>query len=198
MKVGFDIDGVLANFHDGFNAVLAEVGGRPAPSKMGDNGPEQWDWFTGDYTPEEISSAWARVKTSDKFWSSLEQTENMQRLISAWSNIPLRHDIYFITHRTGHEAKIQTENWLKSRLGKRREITVLMSGDKAGIASSLALDLYIDDKPENVNSVAANRRDLEQNYTKVFLQLRRYNQKAIIDPLVEPVGNIMRLVNIIS
>lgn len=79
------------------------------------------------------------------------------------------HEIYFITHRFGLAAKLQTEEWLKEQ--GMTNPTVLIAEKKAQVVEGLQLDVFVDDKPSNVTSVQ------EANpFTRCYVLDRAYNR----------------------
>jgi 5'(3')-deoxyribonucleotidase len=174
MKVGFDIDGVLASFFCAYEQLTIKVDGRNLFPPLGpEQGPPVWDWPEHyGYSKDTMTEVWDRIRHDVHFWKSLPELHNMHLLRHAWESIRHKHDIYFITDRVGATAKIQTEEWLTDALFEkyRRTPTVLISGDKAGIARALKLDIYVDDKSESVEAVSA------VPFIQVYLQDRFYNR----------------------
>lgn len=204
MRVGLDIDGVLANFHDSFQALLDKVAGRGESGRFGEESAPEWNWHKKIYSKDQINAAWKIINNST-FYRDLDQYENMARLIDVWGSIPKRHDIYFITARPQSEAKYQSEEWLRTRLGNSRQVTVLISNDKAAAATALDLDAFVDDKVETVNSIyeVRNMKNpwevLPSPSTRVFLQLRRYNRdEKEIYAGVERIGNIGPILSLVK
>lgn len=157
MRLGFDLDGVLANFCDDFHKVLTEVTGRHVPFPQG--GPTVWDWPQEDlgYTNLEVGQAWKRVLApGSTFWLDhpVLNRDDMD-LVADLTDIDGSHAVYFITDRGGEiaysRAKDQTELWL-TRQGVYTP-TVLIGQEKHLLAKGLKLDLMIDDRPENLLNI---------------------------------------------
>ena len=157
MRIGCDVDGVLADFNRAFIERVALVTRRdlfpPRPFEISTwNYPESYG-----YTSKEVSMVWAGIKRDPIFWSSLSAYSGT---FDAISLLRLREwtrgdEVYFITARPGYRPKFQTELWLRANSGDPTWTpTVLISSDKAGCAGALRLDKYIDDRIENVVSVA--------------------------------------------
>jgi len=83
------------------------------------------------------------------------------------------HEIYYITDRSGIYPKRQTEDWFDWH--GIPYATVLISKHKGLIVKGLNLDLYIDDKGENIQDVE-DRSPL----TKAILINRPYNEQIIV------------------
>lgn len=157
MRLGIDVDGVLARFNDAFAQRLTLVTGVTRVSsetRRADNFP-CWKWPKHfGYSKAEENAAWESVKRDHSFWASLRPYPDAKdALILLRSLRQSGHDIYFITARPGEHAKLQTERWLVDH-GMNMP-TVLISSDKGGCAESLNLDFYVDDKPDNCDDVAA-------------------------------------------
>lgn len=188
MRIGVDVDGVLASFNDGFARRLIATSGRnlmpPEPYEI-----TVWSWpqYYG-YTSAEESAAWEAVKAQDDFWLSLTpypQTADTLATL-AWASATGIHDIYFITSRPGYKAKQQTERWLR-HCGFGAHPTVLISSMKGLCARALMLDTYIDDNIANVEDVCLTARGC-----RVFLQTQPWNRTyqerpdlmtRVVDPL---------------
>jgi uncharacterized HAD superfamily protein len=163
MKIMFDIDGVLANFIEGFRMEYAHVHGRVFPIEYEDI---RWD----DLWDEKV---WAEIKKSKGWWTMLTAIPERRvfRRISMMAN---HHDIYYVTARPGYHAKAQTETWL--RLQGVEDPTVVMSNKKGEIAKSIKADYSIEDKAGNAAFIAYFSPN-----TKSFIIDRPYNQ---FDPKV--------------
>ncbi len=152
MRIGIDVDGVLADFNRSFIERVIEVTGKdlfpPRPFDI-----PTWDYPQHyGYTNTECSLVWENIKTDDSFWYQLFPYDGAPEFLSKLHGG--HHDIYFITSRPGLNTKSQTENWLEfHHYGMDTEVysypTVLISSDKGGCAKALKLDLYIDDRTEN-------------------------------------------------
>jgi hypothetical protein len=133
LKIGLDIDGVLANFTWDYVELLSEVAGTPIPVDLyGSWLPEEWNFEIGiGFTPADVNAAWKVIKASDHFWLDLGPLSpdlNLEALCRM-------EDVYFITTRVGRFVKQQTEQWLKG----------------------LDLDLFIDDRDQNLWAVKGSR-----------------------------------------
>lgn len=171
MKVGIDVDGVLANFNDGFIDYLVSVLNKDLfPTRPFDI--ETWDYPQSyGYTEEEVNEVWRHIKADLNFWGQLKpyaDTQNFLSFLYHWQGI--RNDVYFITARLGLAAKVQTEQWL-NRYGFPKA-TVLISPHKGDAAAILDLDVYIDDRDKNVYNVLQSRRE----QTNVYLRDQPWNR----------------------
>ena len=190
MKLGFDVDGVLANFHKPYQDLFIQTSGRnlfpPELLGPGDIGRfiPVWDWpqYYG-YTTKEAARVWACIEQDPDFWKNLPALSGMGQF-SLWYRG--QHDIYFVTDRPGILAKTQTETWLRSFW--IRNPTVLITPHKADIARALGLDAYIDDRYANAFRIA---RDSD---TQSFLLSRPYNA-VDVDPLIKRVNSVQEFLD---
>jgi uncharacterized HAD superfamily protein len=142
VKFGIDMDGVVADFVKGYNALAkAELGidlPYPAP---------EWNWHKlGGITSKQNNQLWDYIKSS-MFWGTLFPLPGAVEALERLNEISKRHDIYFITTRPGTLAKFLTEMWLKFH--GMDTPTVLVTDNKAPVVRGLGLDVFVDDKPEN-------------------------------------------------
>lgn len=178
MKLGIDIDGVLARFESAFAPILTEFSGIDFPLDSPDF-PPVWDWPQHyGATNKEVSAAWDRVKTGPWFWASLDelpQASQCLRWLNFLTTLALEgHDVYFITHRMGMNAKKATESWL-ARRGIENP-SVLLVRDKHLAAAALQLDVYIDDRLENVLDVNTFMKDADLP-CRVYMVETPYNKQ---------------------
>jgi 5'(3')-deoxyribonucleotidase len=153
MKIGVDVDGVLADFNESFiRCVIKVLGEDKFPPRPFDIPTWNYPQHYG-YTNEQTSKVWEHIKASSTFWYHLNPypwTEDVLRRLLPLQNAG--HDIYFITARPGLFAKGQTEDWLLDY--GFDHATVLITAKKGFAARTLDLDTYIDDKPANCEEVA--------------------------------------------
>jgi 5'(3')-deoxyribonucleotidase len=160
MKIGIDVDGVLANFNESFIDRIIEVTGKDLfPPRPFDIPTWHYPQHYG-YTEAEMDFAdgpvWKSVKKDPTFWYLLQPYLGVPEFLSTLDSGD--HEIYFVTNRAGIQVKAQTESWLEFHgFGLRTPNfgfpTVLISSDKGTIAKALRLDLYIDDNDDNCLAV---------------------------------------------
>lgn len=168
MRIGIDVDGVLADFNKSFIERVIEVTGQdkfpPRPFDI-----PTWDYpqFYG-YSNKQCSEVWKSIKKDSMFWRRLTSYEGTFKFL--FDLHELKEDTYFITSRPGIDAKYQTERWLKSYGWPDSNPTVLISSKKGKCVEALDLTHYIDDKTENCEDV----RD-SQPSCQVFMLSRPWN-----------------------
>lgn len=174
MRIGFDVDGVLADFIPAYQRLVVEVAGEDKFLPGDDRDPPCWNWPEArGYDSGTVAAVWQRIITSRNFWSRLEPLDGAGTLAMVMPHLKRHHDIYFVTARPGLDAKKQTEGWLALYVGGMP--TVLISKHKGAVAAVLGLDAYIDDNLENCLGVAA-----QSPGTRCYLLDRRYNQDPML------------------
>jgi len=197
MKIGFDVDGVFANWNHSFMARIVAKSGRdlhPANYE-----PHTWHYPDAlGYTREEVSAVWEDIKADPTFWLKLSPYWDAMTLLERVYAIAERHDVTFITSRPGVLVEEQTVCWLATHAGQFEwEPTVIVSGEKGRHAKALALDAYIDDRSENVVDVVT-----QSPATQTFLLDRPWNQdldtSAICVKRVESVADMLDSLKLID
>jgi len=170
MRIGFDIDGVLADFVAGYQSLTVALTGKDLfqPGDIFD--PPCWDWpqYRG-YSKEEMAAVWAYIKSSRNFWASLGPDPGMEALRSKWVEIhAAHHDVVFATARPGLDSLIQSKYWLHKYGCSYANVTI--TSEKGQFCADSHVDCYIDDRWDNI--VAVTR---ESPTTRAYLLNRTYN-----------------------
>ena len=149
MKLGVDLDGVLANWNDPMLALLNKV--YFTHHKWGpEGGPTTWNWPVDQFgfTKDEVHKVWLDHINNTDFWETLPVLD--QPGLDHIKRLQYLHDIYFLTNRTGPQVKARTENWLL-RHGVMVPTVLQVRGSKAKVIDGLALDCFIDDSADNLS-----------------------------------------------
>lgn len=109
-------------------------------------------------TPRQIHRLWDHVQAIENFWGTLAEIEPgvIARLGALASE--RRWEIIFLTKRprsAGATAQVQTQRWLESK-GFSLPSVFVVQGSRGRIASALALDAVVDDRPENCMDIVAD------------------------------------------
>ena len=172
MKLGFDLDGCLANFNVPFYKLLIARHGDRGPKDYNPADPPVWEWprYLG-YTEAEERQCWDEVWSGRSFWQELQAIPGEERTIIMLHamNVYDGHEIHFITNRKGRAAQYQSA-WFLSRYGFNQP-SVIIAKEKLPIVRALQLDAYIDDKIETANELSAS--DIT---TRIYLRSTAHNQ----------------------
>jgi 5'(3')-deoxyribonucleotidase len=151
MRIGIDMDGVLADFVTSHIQAIKKITGKELPP-LSDTYPDVWDYDkAAGVTSEERNQVWEYIKASGfqaKLLPLPGAVEAIERLNAAAYG---GHHVYFITSRTGSLAKMHSEQWL--RWHGMDNPTVLIAHNKGPVALGLELEVFIDDRPENNEDV---------------------------------------------
>lgn len=181
MKLTFDLDGVLANFNDAYHGRLLKVTGENRfPT---DWQPLSWDWDRDyGYTAQEIADTWANIWKDKLFWRKLKPLAEPE-VFARIAVLSKTHDVYFLTHRSGIDAKQQTERWLYDQ--GINYPTVIMTGDKLPILKAIKADFFIDDKLDTMNEIVAaiNEPKAKWQPSHLYMMDAPYNRKNRDDRL---------------
>lgn len=137
MRIGVDIDGVLADFQGGWITRYFDWFGRSIPQDQ----YGEWDAFLQAFdTPEEF---WAWTDAVPGFWANLEPITGA--LGGVYQLLRGGHELVLITSRHP-KVRAQTEAWVKANwpVGKLPQLHHLPSAQKG----TIDCQIYIDDAPK--------------------------------------------------
>ena len=183
MVIVLDIDGCLANFNKGYGTLLTKIGGARLPQGWQDepnlNFPVTWDWDrAAGYSPDIIQKVWTKyiMQEGSHFWKNLEPLPTARESLMHVNSLVKQGqaECYFLTHRMGHAAKLQTEEWLYAN--GIDYPTVLMTADKVPWLRLLKANIFLDDKPETVQEVAQVALEEKWPDFKLYLRQAPYNR----------------------
>jgi hypothetical protein len=106
----------------------------------------------------QLARLWQHVSQIENFWSSLDEVEpgavaRLSELARAF-----RWEVIFLTQRppsAGETTQVQSQRWLAAH-GFEFPSVMVMRGSRGKVAAALALDVVIDDRPENCLDVLAD------------------------------------------
>jgi hypothetical protein len=166
-RIGFDMDGVLADFASAFHAVEGRL--FPDVPKLSAGEPET-EAVVQDTAPESPAKVgnphearqrreaiWAEIRGTPNFWTTLVPTEagSVRRL----HQLALQHrwEVFFITQRPatdGDTVQRQTQHWLVAQ-GFDLPSVLVIAGSRGAAAGALRLDYHVDDNAQNCLDVMA-------------------------------------------
>jgi hypothetical protein len=173
LRIGFDMDGVLADMEAAIVREATTLFGRASPQEpQHPKSPSM-----ADLIPQEIADdaplrhelqltarqrrqLWRHIRSIDGFWESLDEIEpgSVERLARMTEN--RRWEIIFLTRRpttAGRTAQVQTQLWLEKN-GFRLPSVYVVTASRGQIATALTLDIVVDDTPENCVDVASDSK----------------------------------------
>jgi hypothetical protein len=185
LRIGFDLDGVLADMEAELVRQAEAIFGKAATGRLvARRAAGADDLSTADSSdPDSASQAtteqprddtppllklrmssrqqrrlWHHVETITNFWETLEELEPgvIQRIAAIAAD--RRWEIIFLTKRpesAGATAQLQTQRWLEAK-GFRLPSVFVVQGSRGRIASALGLDVVVDDRPENCLDVVVD------------------------------------------
>ena len=157
VRVGFDIDGVLADLAKAYREVEASLFGSStstdiqAPDLSDRPGVAQAPGRRHRTHGSRNDAVWAAIRATPDFWVGLEPIEAgaVDRLHALM--LDRRWEIFFITQRPptrGDTVQRQTQRWLTEQGFERPSVLPVSSG-RAAAVTALSLLYYVDDDPKN-------------------------------------------------
>ena len=153
LRLGVDVDGVLADFRSAFRAL--------AEQELGISAEEA----ESDLTKADVDRLWRKVAAESNWWLGVSayEPEQIERL---YQETRLRRwEVFFLTSRpasAGDTVQLQTQVWLE-RLGfLLPSVLTTPAGARGEIARALRLDLALDDRLVNCMEIisASNSKAL--------------------------------------
>jgi hypothetical protein len=176
MRLGFDLDGTLADMHSALvleaRRLFPDIDPAAVPNSTATDevtGPQDQDadpkaeaadesLSIGALTARQQRELWKAVRARENFWESLDEIEPgaLARLHSLVQS--RRWELIFLTSRpetAGDTAQAQSHRWLSAH-GYPDPSVFVVHGSRGKIAAALHLDVLVDDRPENCLDVAVD------------------------------------------
>jgi hypothetical protein len=152
LRVGFDIDGVLADFKTAFRETARTLSRRPVQETPAD--PEQ---LPQGMSASEVRRVWNAIGRTPQWWMRLQAFEpaEIARLYAV--SRERRWEVYFLTTRppsAGETPQFQTQWWLEAN-GFHLPSVLTVPGSRGDLANALRLDVLVDDRLMNCMDVIA-------------------------------------------
>jgi hypothetical protein len=176
LRIAFDLDGVLADmdaelirhaealFGEPMTHTLEErAGDAEEPAQPGDQKPAVDDVPVSArlrMTARQSRRLWQHIRSIDGFWEGLEEIEPAAVARLAKIATDRRWEVIFLTKRpdtVGAIAQVQSQRWLAAK-GFTLPSVYVVQGSRGLIASSLRLDIVVDDRPENCLDVVVDSK----------------------------------------
>jgi hypothetical protein len=168
LRIGFDMDGVLADFSSTFHEMEVRLFGRGArltperPEEQEEKqsrrgGPPQQEHHTGDERRRRTDAVWRAIQSTAGFWTTLKPIDPIA--VRRIRDLMLRHgwEVFFITQRpatAGETVQRQTQRWLLAQ-GFDVPSVLVIGGSRGAAAGALRLDYHVDDSAQNCVDVLA-------------------------------------------
>ena len=178
IRIGFDVDGVVADFAAGYRAVAQRLFGvdpvREDEPELEDRSEEHRETRIREAldrpgeTPAEFHQPhemrrrrdliWKDIKQTRDFWATLApiEVDGVRRIHQLM--LRYRWEVFFITQRpvtAGDTVQRQTQRWLLAH-GFDLPSVLVVTGSRGIVASALRLSYHVDDNPQHCIDVRAD------------------------------------------
>jgi hypothetical protein len=193
MRIGIDVDGVLADFRTAFrNAAQKSLRHDIDPT------PDTEE-ASGVLTPRDVRRVWDDIGKTQNWWMDVPpyEPEQIARLYAITRAVG--SEVFFLTKRppsAGDSVQFQTQWWIE-RFGFYLPAVLTVPGSRGDIANGLRLDVLVDDQLINCVEVVSS------SAAKAVLMLRTSDPAArdhatnrgigVVNTLAEAVTVLERL-----
>lgn len=180
LRIGFDMDGVLADFGAAFHEVERQLFGQG--SAISEGQPEQEEEQPATVAASDTNAVttadpnavlhgaregrrrrdliWRAIQSTPNFWRALQPIDRLA--VPRIHELMLRHrwEVFFITQRpstAGDTVQRQTQQWLVEQ-GFDLPSVLVLGGSRGAAARALRLDYHVDDSAPNCLDVIADSR----------------------------------------
>lgn len=188
LRVGLDMDGVVADFRSAFEAIAH---GHASESPI--------DPKVGNFSDGDVRRAWTKILRTPNWWTTLQPYEPAQLARLYQMARQGGWEVVFMTKRpatAGEPIQFQTQYWLE-RNGFYYPGVVTVPGSRGELANALKLDAVVDDQLFNCIDVVTG------SHAKAILLLRDRDQNtenlaltrgiAVVHTLEESLDALQRL-----
>ena len=166
IRVGFDMDGVLADFSGAFRVIEKRLFG--AASTVVADAPEveaRQDEAAARHgvaieTRRRRDAIWKAIRDTRDFWTTLKPHD--PGAVRRIHGLMIRHglEVVFITQRpstVGQTVQRQTQFWLRQQ-GFDLPSVLVIGGSRGAAAAAVRLDYHVDDSPQNCLDIVSDSR----------------------------------------
>lgn len=177
LRIGFDMDGVLADFESAYRRVELRLFGDDG-SHHARSVPQPESAPGGEKTAPQPPRPTATARRRARIWRDIEETPDFWRTLDAIDPAVLprlselagryRWEIFFITQRpetAGETVQRQTQRWLVDR-GFELPSVMVLKRSRGKLAEALHLDFVVDDSAKNCVDI------ISESSAKAILVLR--------------------------
>ncbi len=190
MRVGFDLDGTVADMYVALHREAVKLFGEEVPRKAAaktsaskearseppadkspppetDPTPKTDDDQNAAPAMQELQltgrqrmQLWDHVKKIENFWNTLPELEPGIISRIAKTSRARRWEVIFLTTRpstAGDLVQLQSQRWLEAH-GFQYPSVYVVQRSRGKIADALALDAFVDDRPENCLDIAVESK----------------------------------------
>jgi len=188
LRIGFDVDGVLADFRSAFRQTAERLLNR---SVNDSTAPEQ---TPPSLSPDDVRRVWEHITKTQNWWMDVPAYEPAQIARLYGLTRATGWEVFFMTKRpgsAGDSVQFQTQWWIE-RFGFYLPSVMTVPGSRGDIANGLRLDLVIDDQVINCAEV------ISAGTTKAILMLRDHDNAARMHAIDRGIGVVGTLAEAIS
>jgi len=143
LRIGFDLDGVVADFRTAFLGAAAEILGHDAIRRPSSPLPD-FDAVSA----ADAKRVWKVITETPNWWLALAPYEPAQIARLYQLSRRYRWEVSFLTSRiptSGDSVQFQSQTWLEA-YGFYMPAVVTVPGSRGEVANALRLDIVIDDQ----------------------------------------------------
>jgi hypothetical protein len=153
LRLGFDVDGVLADFRAAF---------RSAAARIVHGNPDDFDAVSSPQSevplaPDDVRRVWDYIAKTPNWWMEIEAYEPDQIARLYGLTRSAGWEVFFMTKRppsAGDSVQFQTQWWIE-RCGFYLPSVLTVPGSRGDVANALRLDLIVDDQIINCVEVVS-------------------------------------------
>lgn len=173
LRLGIDLDGVLADYMAGYRALLATIHETPLE--------------TDQYPKPVHDAAYRYIEASSTFWTSLDPYPGATGALMRLAQVD---QVYFITRRYGTRVRAQSACWITAVGGEQAPAVIIVrkDRDKGPLADLLGLDAVIDDRPEVLAHVTGAAYLIDRPYNQTATLRRRQTRVQSLSEALDAIG----------